>query len=140
MLIELQVAAFESKSHDFPAPVVGAIGTSIPTSADIHMYADPETQWTQFPRLYVACEGLQGGENVPMANQAMMEAKKKVDGGSESHYHRKMRDNAQGARIRKLGFAKDDVQRTREYTVQELYPRLLYTFSHVVVFVLYNER
>ena len=140
MLIELQGAALESESHGYPAPVVGAIGTSVPTSADIHMYADPKTQWTQFPRLYVDCEGLQGGENMPMANQVMMEAKKKVESDFESHYHRKIRDNAQGARIRKLGFAKDDVQRTREYTVQELYPRLLYTFSHVVVFVLYNER
>ena len=77
---------------------------------------------------------------MPMANQAMMEVKKKVESGSESYYHRKMREDAQGARSRKLGFAKDDTQRTREFTVQELYPRLLYTFSHVVVFVLYNER
>ena len=146
MLIGSQRITSGLSKDEFPTPVVGGIGTSIPTSADIHIYADPESQYTQFPRLYADCEGLMGGEKVPMANRAMevdnliREVKKKVETNLDEAYLRKLREKARGANRRKLGFAYSEETRKREYTVRELYPRLLYTFSHVVVFVLHNER
>ena len=144
MLIGLQTAANGASRDEFATPVVGGVGTSIPTSADIHLYADPDSQYTQFPRIYADCEGLKGGESVPMANRAIEalvpETKRKAPAYSEDGYQRKMRGKKQGAKRRKLGFANTDDKRKREYSVRELYPRLLYTFSHVVVFVLHNER
>ena len=70
----------------------------------------------------------------------MNEVRKKVDKHSDDGYLRRYREKGHGCKRRKLGFAIDDESRKREYTVRELYPRLLYTFSHVVVFVLHNER
>ena len=146
MLIGSQSTTAGSPKDDFPTPVVGGVGTSIPTSADIHLYADPDSQYTQFPRIYADCEGLKGGESVPMANRAMevdnliSEVKKKVPAYSDDGYLKKMREKTRGAKRRKLGFANTEEKCKREYTVRELYPRLLYTFSHVVVFVLDNER
>lgn len=146
MLIGSQRVASSISKEDFPTPVVGGIGTSIPTSADIHLYADPDSQYTQFPRLYVDCEGLRGGESIPMANRLMepdrliSEVKRKVETHSDDGYQRKMREKARGAKRRKLGFADTEEKCRREFTVREVYPRLLYTFSHVVIFVLSNER
>ena len=146
MLIELKKRSVGLSSEDFPTPVVGGIGTSIPTSADIHLYADPESQYTQFPRIYADCEGLRGGEKIPMAHRAMevdssrTETKKKAERGLDDEYLRRFRERAQGSKRRKLAFAENEEARKREYTVREFYPRLLYTFSHVVVFVLHNER
>ena len=146
MLIESQRISAGGSADEFPTPVVGGIGTSIPTSADIHLYADPESQYTQFPRIYADCEGLRGGENIPMANRAVemdntrSESKKRAETRFEDEYMRRFRERAQGAKRRKLGFAESEETRKREYTVREFYPRLLYTFSHVLVFVLHNER
>ena len=146
MLVESQKLSAGQSADYFPTPVVGGIGTSIPTSADIHLYADPESQETQFPRIYADCEGLNGGEKVPMAYQALevkhlkSESRKSMETRSDNQYVRRLRDRAQGAKRRKLGYAHNEETRKREYTVREFYPRLLYTFSHVVVFVLQNER
>ena len=41
---------------------------------------------------------------------------------------------------RKLEWAIDDEKKQRGYAVTELYPRLLYTFSDTVVFVIRNPR
>ena len=146
MLVESQKISAGQSADYFPTPVVGGIGTSIPTSADIHLYADPESQYTQFPRIYADCEGLTGGEKVPMAYRALeveylrSESRKKMETRSNNEYMRRLRERAQAAKRRKLGFADNEETRKREYTVREFYPRLLYTFSHVVVFVLHNER
>ncbi len=68
------------------------------------------------------------------------ESKKNIETRSDDEYMRRLRERAQGAKLRKLAFADSDETRKREYAVREFYPRLLYTFSHVVVFVLHNER
>ena len=146
MLVESQKIDTIQTLSEFPTPVVGGIGTSVPTSADIHLYADPDSYYTQFPRIYADCEGLTGGERAPMANQAVEisskghDLKRRMEAPSDEVYLRRLRELSQGAKRRKLGFAIDEETRKREFTVRELYPRLLYTFSHVVVFVLANER
>jgi hypothetical protein len=116
---------------EFPSPVVGAArDDKVPTSGDVHLYADPETLQSQFPVLYADCEGLDGGEEEPLSsqsrNQPDPEAPKKSVFG--------------GAKKRLIEWAKDDVTSGRAYAVEHLYPRLLYTFSDVVVFVLRNPK
>lgn len=141
MLIDLHVTATGTTTEHFPTPVVGGVGTSIPTSADIHLYMEPESQFTEFPRLYADCEGLEGGERTPMAHR--MEDtlfKKKADSRSDDTFSWKMREMPHSGHPRKLGFATTEEARKREFTVREFYPRLLYTFSNVIVFVLSNER
>ncbi|KAE8444662.1 hypothetical protein EG329_014318 [Mollisiaceae sp. DMI_Dod_QoI] len=118
---------------EFPSPVAGATkNDKVPTSGDVHLYADPATIETQFPMLYADCEGLEGGEEAPLAHQiqtkdrpsALEEGKKFVIGGAK----------------RVLEWARDDITSGREYAVRHLYPRLLYTFSDVIVFVLRNAK
>ena len=43
-------------------------------------------------------------------------------------------------RTRKIEWKGPGVKKTREFAVTELYPRVMYTFSDVVVFVLQNQR
>ena len=116
----------------YPAPVVGSTNDDGPTSADVHLYADPGTSHTSRPILYADCEGLQGGELLP--------------GAARSTRNRGMPSALRG-RVEKvlassihIQWANSPETRQREYAVMELYPRLLYTFSDVVVFVLRNAR
>ncbi|KAI4183098.1 MAG: hypothetical protein L6R41_005594 [Letrouitia leprolyta] len=142
MLIESQGPANKTSNDNFPTPVVGGSGISTPTSADIHLYIEPESELTRFPRIYADCEGLEGGEKMPVAHGWIEEtlSKKRNEMRLDETSARKMRDKAQRGIKRKLKWAITDEKRKREYTVRELYPRLLYTFSNVVVFVLANER
>jgi hypothetical protein len=147
LLIEQQTEAMNQlQETNFPTPAVGTIGSSIPTSGDIHLYADPDSWCSQFPRLYADCEGLNGGEKTPMANrtQNLDDATNEVHKRHDIHTYLKpnrniLKKGARGAK-RALKFATTPETREREYAVRELYSRFLYTFSDVVVFVLHNER
>lgn len=49
----------------FPSPVVGSPkNDQTPTSADVHLYADPATFFQVEPMLYADCEGLDAGEEI----------------------------------------------------------------------------
>lgn len=118
----------------YPSPVVGsAINDKVPTSGDVHLYADPASFSTERPILYADCEGLEGGETVPYAAQSRNRS------GSGSRKNKKLQKVMNG-RPRIIAWANDEKTRKREYAVTELYPRLLYTFSDVVVFVLRNAK
>lgn len=143
MLIESSQGHGADKSNDdFPTPVVGGSGTSIPTSADIHLYMEPESKLTKFPRILADCEGLEGGEKVPVAHGWIEDSllKKRPEMRLDDTMAKKTREKAQRGLRRKLRWATTEEKRKREFTVRELYPRLLYTYSNVVVFVLANER
>jgi len=133
MLISNGMRKLGASSSDFPSPVVGAArNDNLPTSGDVHLYADPSTIGGQFPMLYADCEGLDGGEQAPLANQALKnsgprpleETKRLVIGGAK----------------RVIEWARDDVTSGREYAVKHLYPPLPYTFSDFIVFVLRNPK
>lgn len=141
-----------SNEEDFPSPVAGSINDHAPTSGDVHLYADPGTYRTQFPKLYADCEGMDGGEKVPMGARY-----KHNEFSSPAHPH-KLRARSGSAtsistyglprKLRKLNKAvKREIQWAdtperckREFAVSHLYPRLLYAFSDIVVFVLRNDR
>ena len=106
----------------FPTPVVGSVNDNVPVSAKVHLYADPETWMTKSPILYADCEGLEGGESAPRSEA--IKSHKRGFGAP-----------------RKLPWATGNKEKSkREYAVTELYPRLLYTFSDVVIFVLRNAK
>ncbi|KAI1451305.1 hypothetical protein F4805DRAFT_463936 [Annulohypoxylon moriforme] len=119
-------------------PVSGRSGSTIPTSGDVHLYAAPHAHAAGPPHLslYADCEGFNGGDQ-PLANKA----KRSVLA--------KMREVIQTKTTESLSRAKDVLsflrgihafplgfESTREEAVKNLFPRLLYNFSDVVVYVM----
>ena len=123
-----------------PMPVVGSIkNQEVPTSGDVHLYADPKTFEQVNPILYADCEGLDGGEREPIS--AKFRDKNKVsDAGRASMEQNATETQPYSEREITWADAANPRKRSREFAVKELYPRLLYTFSDVVVFVLKEAR
>jgi hypothetical protein len=124
-------------------PVVGRANDSLsPTSGDVHLYPDPKSFKTNRPLLYADCEGIQGGDRLPKAAQAKL-AKATTQAQPKQHSSPVKHNVVQGLRHvadRSIKWAKSDEKRRREYAVTNLYPRLLYTFADVVVFVLKSQQ
>jgi hypothetical protein len=128
---------------NFPSPVAGLSRAGVhngrreqyraplehtPTSADVHLYADPASFEKRTPLLYADCEGLDGGENPPVGA---------LECRASHSTHEISARRLTPARLRRLAWADASTQRTtRAYIVKQLYPRLLYTLSDVVVFVI----
>lgn len=135
MLIAAREAKLGPTATPFPSPVVGSSARDqIATSADVHLYADPATftQWE--PILYADCEGLDAGEERPVAETSQTPPQDPKSLRSKVTYR------FSSTRIRKLEWAQSELERTRQFAVTNLYPRLMYTFADVVVFVLRNAR
>ncbi|KAE9983700.1 hypothetical protein BLS_003847 [Venturia inaequalis] len=115
----------------FPTPVVGATGGHLPTSEDVHLYLDPRTAHSMSPVLFADCEGLEGGEREPTG--AKLRKKRKHEEG-------RLAGAIKAISEQEITWADSPRTRTREFAVTNLYPRLLYTFSDVIVFVLKNPR
>lgn len=147
MLIEQQrVYKDRATAQLFPTPIPGSTrDDNVATSGDVHLYADPATYMGTLPMLYADCEGLEGGENIPIANRHRETANKshgREPTDSPSHDGRgvKKRLKALRASRRDIAWATAPETQKRQYAVTELYPRLLYTFSDVIVFVLQNPK
>lgn len=111
----------------FPVPVSGShLHDTKPTSADVHLYSDPASWFEPTPILYADCEGLNAGERTPVA-RAVLSGKPGM--AVRQMVHR-----------RKVRWAQSDERRTRQFAIMNMYPRLLYAFSDVVVFVLRNPK
>ena len=114
------------------SPVVGSqLQAHMPTSSDVHLYADPATQDEQKPLLYADCEGFEGGEKLPIGAIE----NRTFGPDTETSFSR-----LASGRPRDLVWADTEHKRARTYVVKQLYPRILYTFSDVVVFVLRNAK
>lgn len=134
MLVSIKEHKLPTHSDStFESPVVGSMKhDKSPTSGDVHLYADPETAYTRLPMLYADCEGLQGGETEPAANKLRQKTK---------NIHSQGRQRFFKSQPRELVYAKSNKDaRNREWAVKRVYPRLLYTFSDVIIFVLRNTR
>ena len=119
----------------FETPLVGSVNDTTPVSADVHLYADPTTFFDQCPALFADCEGLEGGESTPRA-EALRE-QVNLAGNTAPNSHRRRGQHVS----RKISWALDDLRKsTRQFAVGQLYPKLLFTFSDVVVFVLRNPK
>ncbi|RSL53134.1 hypothetical protein CEP54_010562 [Fusarium duplospermum] len=122
-LINLLIKGLNKGFQDCAAPIVGASkNQQQPTSGDVHLYVDPMSFGTANPKLYVDCEGLKGGDNTPQSLNAIARsgAKKLFNGIGRTIF------GAEG--------------QGRQFIVSQVYSRILYTFSDVVVFVLVNTR
>lgn len=127
-----QVQIKDGSSH--PTPVPSRISDNIPTTGNVHLYEDPATFFQNKPILYADCEGMAGGENLPLG---LVQQKRKPVGQRT----RNVREQQGGKRLReRILWAENPQMRTREYAVTTLFPRVLYTFSDVVVFVLREVR
>lgn len=129
-LIKLMIDLNAMQNPGFFSPVVGASGETEPTSENVHLYADPVTAITDNPIFFADCEGLQGGEREPLGAKFR---RHKKDSRKNEHTPLPVYE-------RKLEWAGEIMHSGREFAVTHLYPRLLYTFSDVIVFVLKNPR
>ncbi|SMQ51120.1 unnamed protein product [Zymoseptoria tritici ST99CH_3D7] len=138
LLIDLNIEPDDPK---FTTPVVGAHGRDVPTSEDVHLYLDPDScmSRSQTPLLFADCEGLDGGARDPVGAKARRQMRDQAKGDASAAGARRRR-RMKPMSERQLLWADSDSKKTREYAVANLYPRLLYTFSDVIVFVLKNPR
>ena len=147
MLIDQQERKHCPSDCTFPSPVPGtAANGNVPTSGDVHLYSDPKTYTAELPMLYADCEGLEGGENLPLAAQyrnsasALSKERAREEHATKLHKKRRMVSKGFHCTQRVIKWANTPDTAKRQYAVTELYPRLLYTFSDVVVFVLRNAK
>lgn len=130
----------------FPAPVVGSFENSnVPTSGDVHLYADPLSYFEERPIFYVDSEGLEGGEKAPIAakhrdptRRSYLGEKAARSSWSKSRLTKKWRFSRETSR--KIDWADAPEKEKREFAVTQFYPRILCTFSDVIVFVLRHPR
>ncbi|KAF1847324.1 uncharacterized protein K460DRAFT_278260 [Cucurbitaria berberidis CBS 394.84] len=150
MLIEQQETIQRARGWKFPSPVVGSLAHgNVPTSGDVHLYSDPSTYSSEYPILLADCEGLEGGENIPISAQ-YRESSSTVTEKKAKDKDSKLKDKDSKPKTfisrginssrRELKWATCPEKKKRQYAVTELYPRLLYTFSDVIVFVLRNPK
>jgi hypothetical protein len=97
----------------------------------VHLYADPATLYATSPLLFVDCEGLSGGEAAP---KQLRQTQDSPSTHPNPTYPRRF------SAPRKIEWAETPQTQKREFAVGQLYPRILYTFSDVVIFVLRNPR
>lgn len=142
MLKPLQLSDLANVSSIHQTPVVGSIrNADVPTSGDVHLYTDPNSYLSPNPILYADCEGLAGGEREPQgAKSKFMKHLGSNKRSNTTKSFEKNRRNTTQSSERQITWATTPEKQTREYAVTQLYPRLLYTFSDVVVFVLKNPR
>ncbi|KAI1100934.1 hypothetical protein F4804DRAFT_348064 [Jackrogersella minutella] len=137
------------ESVDYFSPVTSSSNDYIPTTGDVHLYAEPSTSHTNTPLLFADCEGFNGGEALPKALRCLPQegiGKGRLPAESPGCQHPFQR-NANNTLLRSrhssqrhIVWANSPQTKKREYSVSQLYPRILFTFSDTVVFVLRNPR
>lgn len=129
----------------FPSPITSLANSNLPTSGDVHLYSDPATSGEACPMMYADCEGMEGGENVPQGARFKLKdgvatPSSLLSNPSHNTQFRKLIRRRAGNLTRDLAWATNPDSQKREYAVTQLYPRLLYTFSDTVVYVLKNSK
>ncbi|KAI1773205.1 hypothetical protein F4818DRAFT_120070 [Hypoxylon cercidicola] len=119
-----------SEGSNYYAPVTSSSHDRISTTGDVHLYADPSTLYSNHPLLLVDCEGLSGGEAIP----------KQLRNGSQGPLSDSDTSISRHYQTKRIAWADTPTSQKREFAVGQLYPRILYTFSDVVIFVLRNPR
>lgn len=94
-------------------------GLGGPTSSGVYLYYDPCSLPEAVPILYADTEGFDGGETEPVGQTF-----------AKSPRHR---------RERAISWATKQTQKAREYYRRAFYPRLMYTFSDVIIYVVQNS-
>ncbi|KAF2823761.1 hypothetical protein CC86DRAFT_298378 [Ophiobolus disseminans] len=143
MLIDQQEMQYHPDKREFLSPVVvSSRDERSPTSSGVRLYSDPATCQGEFPRLYADCEGPEEGYHLPAifhTGDIPMQTKETVNLTTEEQTRAETSKERQ-TRRRKFERAGLSEEKKRQYAVTELYPRILYAFSDVVVFVLRDSK
>lgn len=153
MLIDRQ-ASGSADGCRYYSPVTSSRQDRTATTGDVHIYADPSSAFSTTPLMFVDCEGLNGGEAMPKQlrhhqTQEQRPATRQSPSAAPPPYQSTVSGEDDRGREyvrsrhsskRTIAWAKTPQTRKREFAVSQLYPRVLYTFSDVVVFVLRNPR
>lgn len=134
-LVKLLIDIRSSDTRPFQTPVVGSSTSIQPTSEDVNLYADPSTANTDTPIVFADCEGLLGGDRAPLA--ATVKQKLYNTFTSPSQMFNLVSKRGNTICEREIMWPEN---RSRQFAVKDLYPRLLYIFSDVVVFVVKNPK
>ncbi|KAM7212335.1 hypothetical protein V8F06_012271 [Rhypophila decipiens] len=130
----------------FPVPVCGDSSTGkVPTSGDVHLYSDPSTYFNQSPTFFVDSEGLGGGSVDPIA---LRHKEQDRATNSKIKFGRNTKNRLTKTKIwrfsrevsRPIAWMDAPEREKREFAVTHFYPRILYTFSDTIVFVLREAR
>jgi hypothetical protein len=134
---EAEAEIHQQPAQEFPSPVAGSINNELnATSEGVHLYADPGKYYERLPILYADCEGLNAGEQIPFALQSIRSRTRSDSGGRKKLVKRSL----QGV-SREIHWARaTENSSRRDFAVRHLYPRILYTFSDVIVFVQKNPK
>ncbi|KAF2267002.1 hypothetical protein CC78DRAFT_577537 [Lojkania enalia] len=119
------IAHASRKDRELLKPIPGAASTAGgASSSDLHLYGDGATIDTSNPILFADCEGLYGGvpEAADIKDKVWNKSKKTLN--QTWRYVREFPSKIVGESVP-----------TRRYCVEDLYPRILYSFSDVVCFV-----
>ncbi|RDW86484.1 uncharacterized protein DSM5745_03126 [Aspergillus mulundensis] len=126
------------KLQDIPLPVVGQPESTIPTSGDVHLYYDALTNTDESqqskPLLYADCEGFHGGDQQPAGHRPRTNIGKSDD-DSRTHVHFDRWYTSLRRGIRRILNLPSRLEAQRKTAIGELFPRILYNFSDVVVHV-----
>ncbi|KAI9712097.1 MAG: hypothetical protein M1820_001806 [Bogoriella megaspora] len=137
-LIKLLIDLYVEYEEQYSTPVVESSSVTAPTSEDVHLYIEPRTAFSKEPILFADCEGLEGGEREPVSAKI-----RRIRRSEKAPSVNSPGCRSRAARLlseRELAWAEAGKTKSREYAVTNLYPRLLYTFSDVIVFVLRNQK
>jgi hypothetical protein len=139
-------AITNAELRDMVVPVPGDCESSLPTSSDMHLYQDPIEARTnpERPLLFADCEGF-GAANRSVAATSRAKSAKEVEeaaqGGILQHSAAQGADWAKRAffsamsfMTRELSWGTSDTDRSK--AVEQLFPRIVYNISDVVVYVL----
>ncbi|KAF8242916.1 hypothetical protein K440DRAFT_664454 [Wilcoxina mikolae CBS 423.85] len=129
----MKIGGLDDQSQDnnqpVRTPVIGNLSDlDTPTSSDVHLFPDPATRNSDRPLLFADCEGLDGGNKLPIAARAVLRIGK-------------FGTNLKGKRFQELRIKwATGEKRSRGWMVKKFYPRILFTFSDVVCYVTKNFR
>src|SRR5690606_20822556 len=132
---------------------------------DVHLFADPESCYSDRPLLFVDCEGINGGQISPAGavfakgrHQSEREYVLTLEKEKSKRYIKDIPKHVRNLKFSKLpmhskrgcaeissdeeaGSSGDQAKiGSRMWAVQSFYPRILYTFSDAVVYVTNNQR
>ncbi|EWY81854.1 hypothetical protein FOYG_16063 [Fusarium oxysporum NRRL 32931] len=146
-LIKILIERAQAESiTKLPSPVTSSANDRLATTGDVHLYGEPSSFHSTTPILFADCEGLNGGERIPRGLKHRTFSRDDVSGIRPTlrpllHVESKAKlKKSRYSSQRNILWASTPATKKREFSVTQLYPRLLYTFSDVVVFVLRNPR
>ncbi|KAG9566776.1 hypothetical protein KCU71_g1929, partial [Aureobasidium melanogenum] len=125
-IISLLIKLVAKNPSAFKTPVVGTQAESnSPTSGDIHLYQEPSTAQTLSPIFFADCEGINGGDGVPTGAAGTAQ--------QSTSTFQKLRHGLRYTFSSKGSSGRNSI-------VKDIYPRIMYTFSDVAVFVMTNPQ